>query len=82
MLCQCLVFSHCFLSNLTAFSISGENSQALMIAISAAVAILLLTLVAYVLIGRCVHSLGFTTYLHQCIACSPQLPLNSEGFGQ
>ena len=46
-----------FLSNLTAFSISGENSQVVMIAISAAVAIILLTVVTYVLIGRWVHSL-------------------------
>ncbi|XP_039078782.1 ephrin type-A receptor 3 isoform X2 [Hyaena hyaena] len=34
------------------FSISGENSQVVMIAISAAVAIILLTVVTYVLIGR------------------------------
>ncbi|XP_008055524.2 ephrin type-A receptor 3, partial [Carlito syrichta] len=34
------------------FSISGENSQVVMIAISAAVAIILLTVVVYVLIGR------------------------------
>ncbi|XP_074756680.1 ephrin type-A receptor 3 [Athene noctua] len=41
-----LVFSH------EAFSISSENSQVVMIAISAAVAIILLTVVVYVLIGR------------------------------
>ncbi|MEJ1283081.1 hypothetical protein NN561_014046 [Cricetulus griseus] len=38
--------------NLTAFSISGENSHVVMIAISAAVAIIVLTVVIYVLIGR------------------------------
>ena len=59
MLCQCPVFSYCFLSHLTAFSISGENSQVVMIAISAAAAIILLTVVTYVLIGRCVHNLFY-----------------------
>uniref|UniRef100_A0AC11EG68 EPH receptor A3 n=1 Tax=Ovis aries TaxID=9940 RepID=A0AC11EG68_SHEEP len=39
-------------TNQAAFSISGENSQVVMIAISAAVAIILLTVVTYVLIGR------------------------------
>lgn len=47
------------LSNLTAFSISGENSQVVMIAISAAVAIILLAVVTYILIGRWVHSLFY-----------------------
>lgn len=52
-----------FLFNLTAFSISGENSQVVMIAISAAVAIILLTVVTYVLIGRWVHSLFYNLLL-------------------
>ena len=42
-----------FLSfDLAAFSISGENSHVVMIAISAAVAIIVLTVVTYVLVGR------------------------------
>lgn len=38
-----------------AFSISSENSQVVLIAISSAVAIILLTVLLYVLIGRSVH---------------------------
>lgn len=40
---------------LAAFSISSENSQVVLIAISSAVAIILLTVLLYVLIGRSVH---------------------------
>jgi len=46
-----------FCVNFPAFSISSENSQVVMIAISAAVAIILLTVVVYVLIGRLVYRL-------------------------
>lgn len=38
-----------------AFSISSESSQVVLIAISSAVAIILLTVLLYVLIGRSVH---------------------------
>lgn len=38
-----------------AFSISSENSQVVLIAISSAVAIILLTVLLYILIGRSVH---------------------------
>lgn len=41
--------------NLPAFSISGENSHVVMIAISAAVVIIVLTVVIYILIGRWVY---------------------------
>lgn len=49
-----------FCVNFPAFSISSENSQVVMIAISAAVAIILLTVVVYVLIGRLVYRLVCT----------------------
>uniref|UniRef100_A0A8C8DKM6 receptor protein-tyrosine kinase n=1 Tax=Oryzias sinensis TaxID=183150 RepID=A0A8C8DKM6_9TELE len=41
----------------SAFSISSESSQVVLIAISSAVAIILLTVLLYVLIGRSVHTL-------------------------
>uniref|UniRef100_A0A3Q3SMJ0 receptor protein-tyrosine kinase n=1 Tax=Mastacembelus armatus TaxID=205130 RepID=A0A3Q3SMJ0_9TELE len=48
----------------SAFSISSESSQVVLIAISSAVAIILLTVLLYVLIGRSVHqSLHFTLHL-------------------
>lgn len=55
-----------FCVNFPAFSISSENSQVVMIAISAAVAIILLTVVVYVLIGRLVCPL-FCTFTPSCI---------------
>lgn len=55
-------FHICFLKTISAvlglsaaFSISSENSQVVLIAISSAVAIILLTVLLYVLIGRSVH---------------------------
>lgn len=60
---QCYVWGKLFIHfyvNFPAFSISSENSQVVMIAISAAVAIILLTVVVYVLIGRLVYRLVCT----------------------
>lgn len=51
-MCVCVRLFMCFCVGFAAFSISSENSQVVMIAISAAVAIILLTVVVYVLIGR------------------------------
>lgn len=47
-----------------AFSISSENSQVVLIAISSAVAIILLTVLLYVLIGRSVHKPIISNFPH------------------
>uniref|UniRef100_A0A674NX36 receptor protein-tyrosine kinase n=1 Tax=Takifugu rubripes TaxID=31033 RepID=A0A674NX36_TAKRU len=49
----------------SAFSISSENSQVVLIAISSAVAIILLTVLLYVLIGRSVHNPIISNF-HPC----------------
>lgn len=56
-MCVCVRLFMDFCVGFAAFSISSENSQVVMIAISAAVAIILLTVVVYILIGRWVWCL-------------------------
>lgn len=69
-----------FCVGFAAFSISSENSQVVMIAISAAVAIILLTVVVYVLIGRWVWCLILSYFVTFCPVSMSQRGPNDRGW--